>query len=282
MPRHPPVHLLARPTALLLLLLLLLLPACGTPGDGAPGLVGCFVDEEVAITDMTSTPSGFELSPEAALALVIGHWEGTLERYDGAAITLTLHTTASGAMLLQRRSWRSVEGPITEPASAPRIGVPGSTAPATGPGPGPGPGPTDDGLDTFACEDTYALPVDLDLRALPDLDVQHALRLTVSASGAASFGLRITTDEHTGSAAPAPDDLAGPGTITAIELLVHGARGSGPWTGEVAFGFERHHGPDGGGDATVSYSQSEYAAWSAEAELTPAGRARRAAHRRVG
>ena len=274
MPRHPPARLLARPLALLLLSLLL--PACGTPSDSAPSLVGCLVDEEVAITDMTITPSGFELSPEAALALVIGHWEGTLERHDGAAIALTLHTTATGPMLLQRRSWRAVEGPSTELASAPRTGVPGSTAPSTGPG------PAGDGLDTFACEDTYALPVELDLRALPDLDVQHAFRLTVSASGAATFALRIGAAEHDGSAAPAAEDLAGPGTITAIELLVHGARGSGPWTGEVAFGIERHHAHDGGGDAAVSYSQSAYATWSAEAELTPAGRARRAGHRRAG
>lgn len=56
-------------------------------------------------------------------ALVIGRWGGTLKRYDGATIALTLHTTASGATLLQRGSWRSVEGPITEPASGPRIGA---------------------------------------------------------------------------------------------------------------------------------------------------------------
>lgn len=253
--------LLARRAALLLLLVSLQLTACGTPGDGVPNLVGCLVDEEIAIIDMRSTPSGFDLSPEAALALVIGSWEGTLERDDGAAIALTLHTIETGPMLVQRRSWREVDGPMRERAAATRPGASGSTEPE------PGPGPSDNGLDPFTCEDTYALPIDLELRALPELDVQHALRVTVSASGAASFALRIAADEHDGSAAPATGDLTGPGTITAIELLVHGARDAGPWTGEVAFGIERHHGANGGGDTTVSYSQSPYAAWSAEEEL---------------
>lgn len=216
------------------LMVALLLAACNSADHGQPSLVGCLVDEEHVVTDTASIPAGFTLSPADARTLALGQWTGELERDDGGAVTLTLELDANGAMLLQRRSWRAPTDGGIEPADA-----------------------------ALACEDTYALPVALVLRALPDLDIDVATVLTVSASGSASFAARLAAVDHTGNAAPAAADLAGPGTVTMIELLLDGWRREGPWAGDVGFGIERHHGADGDGDGSVSFSQVGYGSWSA-------------------
>jgi hypothetical protein len=220
------------------LLPLAALVACAGPGTGAPNLVACLVDTEHAIVDLDAAPTGFALTPAGALALTVGGFTGHLDRADGAQVGLTLLIEATGAMTVQRRSWQpSPEGWRAEAA---------------------------DGL---ACEDAYAWPAAVALRALPDLDLGESLVLTVTASGMAAFAARLDAAEHDGTAAPPPDDLFDPDAITAIGLLWDGHRATDPWSGSVGFGIERHHGADGA-DGTVSYTYVAFGAWTAAAEVS--------------
>jgi len=221
------------------LLPLAALAACAGPGTGGPNLVACLVDAEHAIVDVDATPTGFALTPAEALALAVGGFEGRLDRADGAKLALTLRIEVTGAMTLQRRSWQ----PSPE----------GWRAEAT------------DGL---ACEDAYAWPATVELRALPELDLAEGLVLTVTASGVATFAVRLDAAAHDGTAAPAPDDLSDPDDITAIELLWGGHRAADTWSGDVGFGIERRHDADGGPDGTVSYTYVAYGAWTAAADAS--------------
>jgi hypothetical protein len=205
------------------------LVACaGTGGD--PNLVGCLVDTETEIGDTQALPPGFSISPAEARAGAIGFATGDLERHDGTRIDLTLAIEAAGAMTLQRRSWQTPPGNgRLEPASA---------------------------LD---CEDAYALPVTVHAQALPDLDLLESTTLTVTASGRASFHLRVDATAHLGAAAPRSDDVDD--HVTAIEMLLDARRDGGAWAGEVGFGIERRHGAAGDPDGAVSYTVSPWGAW---------------------
>lgn len=221
------------------LLPLAALAACAGPGTGAPNLVACLVDAEHPIVDLDAAPAGFALTPGGALALADGDFAGRLDRADGAQVDLTLRIEASGPMTLQRRSW--------QPAAE------GWRADAAG---------------ELACEDAYAWPATVELRALPDLDLAEGLVLTVTASGAATFAVRLDAAAHDGSAAPAPGDLVDPDDITAIALLWGGHRAGDAWSGDVGFGIERHHGAVGDPDGTVSYTYIAYGEWTAAAEAS--------------
>ena len=222
------------------LLTLAALVACAGIGDGEPNLVACLVDDEQAVMDLDTAPTGFTLTPAEALARAVGHWSGHLDRAAGGRVDLTLRIDADGELTLQRRSWQPSPDRWRAEAA--------------------------DGLD---CEDAYALPASVELLALPDLVLAGALLVTVTASGVAGFDLRIAAAENGGSAAPAPDQLHDPDEVSTVDLLLHGHRTDGPWSGEVGFGIGRHHGAPGDPDGAVSYTVVDYGTWTAGSSPPP-------------
>jgi hypothetical protein len=216
------------------LLPLAALVACAGIGDGGPNLVACLVDEELAVVDPNVAPPGFTLTPAEALSRSVGAWSGRLDRTDDAQVDLTLQIDVAGPLTVQRRSWQTSPNGRLEGAAS--------------------------GLD---CEDTYALPVTVTLAAPPDIDLALERVATVTASGNASFDVRIDAADHAGGAAPPPEALHDPAEISAIDLWVTGRRGDGAWSGEVGFGIERLHGADGGPDGTVSYTFVAFGSWTA-------------------
>lgn len=92
------------------------LTGCGSQIGTEEG-IGCVVVTTEAIVDLETAPSGFELTPQAALDQALGSFSGELAPDDGgAAIPMTLTLSNAGTVSVQRRE---VRGDSIEPAQMP-------------------------------------------------------------------------------------------------------------------------------------------------------------------
>lgn len=201
----------------LFLLCLFTVTGCGTQ-IGTENAFGCQVDSEEDVSDLSTAPSGFSLTPQEALDQVLGDFAGTFTYEMGGTEAMTLSLVRAGDLVVERRSMHTGDGAEINLAADPD------------------------------CVDALRIPATISFAAGTALDEEVAGHVFVDIDGKGSVSVQLTQDDVQGDATPPTLDV---GQLAKVWMSLYGTWRGEDWQGSVGFTGESY--PSGtGDDATVS------------------------------